>query len=535
MTQVATAPHECKGHLYHVEHGLRPYWALTRLLIDDYDGHGEIETTLDGETWTVELAYQKSGFAPRPQDDVDTRLYEVNITAKGYGERKVHFNLSPRFPEMEHYETGDRITHPFDEIEPDTGLDVHFQGSNLEPDEYRDLLPRFAHALADGADTRLRRGYLRGRVHALSNIYEYERYVRITREMNKKLIGRGGVMQKLTLLLADEKGTRAEYSIDNEDVIGKHHAVKLKPSAVEKLLPRHRRGRQIKSYLPNNPESFDADDDLYHPKVGVLLRRSLNDGDAFDWGARDELTDRIDETIINTLAWSDVPFKSGGTTFVSDRHFRAAPTDESVPVYDDPTPEIEADQDHVLVTALREMTDADEAIVGSLVTDGGEQHPAELAESSGTSLSTVYRALQRLDGVLDNDDASVRFTSRKIAEEVQGIVESTEYQLDNAADRIASLLNTDARQAASSAFQRWADRYGAEVELDGDDMTIRIGTILSRFKSADVPQPILDDVLDEMIEAWSADGRDVTDLRDATVRWRHGPDGWEHGLVRTLL
>ena len=56
MSQIKTAPHECKGHLYLVDYGLDPYWALTRLLIEDYDGYGEIETTIDGETWEIELA-----------------------------------------------------------------------------------------------------------------------------------------------------------------------------------------------------------------------------------------------------------------------------------------------------------------------------------------------------------------------------------------------------------------------------------------------------------------------------------------------
>ena len=536
MSQIKTAPHECKGHLYLVDYGLDPYWALTRLLIEDYDGYGEIKTTIDGETWRVELAYQKSGFMPRETDALaGERLYEVNVLAYGDGERKATYNVSPRFPEMKHYETGDRITQPFDEVEADEGIDVHFQGSNLEPQQYKDLLPVFVDALAEEAGTRMREGYFRAPAHSLSNIYEYERYVRITRSMNQKLIGQGGVMQKLMLLLAEKEGTQATYDIDNEDVVGKLHKIKLEPVDVRKLLPGHHRGRQLKSYLPEHPDKFDPEDDLYHPKVGVLLRKSLNSGHAFDWSDRDELRERIDETIINVLAWSDIPFKSGGTTFVSDRHFQATAAEESVPVYDDPTPAMEAQQESILVTALQSMTDADEEIVRSLALEEDNQHPRELANNTGLGLSTIYRALDRLDGVLENADASVRFTSRKIADEIQGIIESQEYQFENAAERIEALLGMETRQAASSAFQQWLNRYAADVALEDsdDDLRVRIDTVLSRLKAS--PAPRVQEVVREMVEAWNDDGRDVRELRNAFVEWRSGPDSWEVASVKTLV
>jgi len=298
VSQIKTAPHECKGYLTLTEYGLDPYWGLTRMLIEDYDGHAEIETTINGEVWEIDFVYQKSGFAPRERDPIAAeRLYEPKILAYGNGERKATYNLSPRFSDMRHYETGEHLPQPFDSIDAAEGLNIHFQGSNLEPQQYKDLLPVFVDALAEEAGTRMREGYFRAQAHPISNIYEYERYIRLTRSMNQNLIGQGGIMQKLMLLLATKEGTQATYDIDNEDAVGKLHKVLLEPVDVTEMLPSHHRGRQLKSYLTENPDYFDEDDDLYHPKVGVLLKKSLNNGAAFDWAKRDELREWREENL----------------------------------------------------------------------------------------------------------------------------------------------------------------------------------------------------------------------------------------------
>lgn len=214
---------------------------------------------------------------------------------------------------------------------------------------------------------------------------------------------------------------------------------------------------------------------------------------------------------------------------------QAVDVDESE-ISDDPTPQMEAEQESVLVTALQSMTDADVEIVETLATDGGDRHPEELAEAADVGLSTIYRALQRLDGVLENAGAAVRFTSRKIADEVQGIVESQEYRIKNAAERVEALLGMETRQAASGAFQAWLNRYGAEVAIDdqGNDETlrVRVETILSRIKSTSSPR--LEDVVDELVDAWTADGRRLDEILQATVEYRTGPDSTAIAYVSAL-
>lgn len=112
MGQIKPATHEAKGHLYYHPQpsdryeGLDPYWTVGSLAIDEFDGHHEFNTEIRDEPVTIELTYSKSGFAPRPQDNVENRLYEWELHIEGTGERKCHFNISPRFPNLRHYESG---------------------------------------------------------------------------------------------------------------------------------------------------------------------------------------------------------------------------------------------------------------------------------------------------------------------------------------------------------------------------------------------------------------------------------------------
>ena len=233
---------------------------------------------------------------------------------------------------------------------------------------------------------------------------------------------------------------------------------------------------------------------------------------------RREVVQEIDERLLSILTWADIPTSAGGTTYVSDDHFGAHPAADPVPIHSDPLPRLEAEQEHLLVNCLRDMTDSDETIVQEISADGGT-HARDLSESTGLSLSTIYRCLERLDGVLESDNGHVQFVTKKLRQEVRTLFDSVQDHLESAADRVASLVDMDARQSASSAFDRWLKKYGAEFDApagDDDSPTIRIDTVLSRNKSTS--QPMLSDAIDEMLSAWDRDGRDVRDLRDAIVK-----------------
>lgn len=525
MSQVAPVTHEAECWLYYGPtasggseltdyDGLQPYWTLSNLLINEFDGYQELETEIEGEPVTIRFTYSKSGFTPRPSDDIDSdRLYELDINVSGRGQRKCDYNISPRYPNMRNSD-GEPTTTAFDHTEPDEGLAVHCQSSNLELDEVPTLLARAVFELADAAGLGLYHGYFDGpfdgRVTAL------ERYVRITRSMNEKLIGTGGVLDRLSMLLTDQAGTAGRYRFDNEAVKGHHHTIRHGSKSARTLVSHHSLGGQLKSYLPKNPESFDPEEPLYHPKVGTKFVQKLHDTGAVDWAARQSIVRELDERLLSVLSWADIPTEAGGTTYVADAHFAGSSTDDPVALHEDPTPRLEAKQEHLLVTCLRDMTPADEAIVESLATDGGRD-VHDLAADTETSLSTIYRALQRLGGVIESDNGHVQFVSEKLRSEVRGIVESVEHAIESAADRTAQLVDMDVRQSASSAFDRWRKKYGAAVEWpDGDGQPrIRIDTVLSELRGFDNPHP--DAVIAEMYQAWRKDGRDPTLLDGAWI------------------
>ncbi|MBO4248365.1 winged helix-turn-helix domain-containing protein [Halomicrobium sp. IBSBa] len=526
MTQVAPQNHEAECWLYYgpvdqgdsesVDYdGLDPYWALSDLLINEFDGYHEMDTEIDGEPVTIRFTYSKSGFTPRPTDAVaGDRLYELEINIQGSNERKCDYNLSPRHPNMRNSE-GEPTTTAFDHTDPDEGLSVHCQPSNMRLDEVPEFLTRAVFELADDADLALYHGYFDapfgGRVSAL------ERYVRITRSMNEKLIGTGGVMDRLAMLLSDTAGTKGMHKWDNEDERGHHHVIRHGSASASHLVSQHRLGGQLKSYLPEHPEEFEPDDPLYHPKVGTKFVGGRTDGGSVDWADRYDVVQELDERLLSILTWADIPTAAGGTTFVADDHFYAHAAADPVPIHSDPLPQLEAQQEHLLLTCLRDMTPADEDIVETLTADGGT-HARDLSDETGLSLSTIYRCLDRMDGVLTSDNGHVRFVTDRLRREVRAIFESVEHQIETAADRVAEIVDQDVRQSASSAFDRWLAKYGAEfepTESESERPVVRIDTVLSRFKYTD--RPMFDDVLDEMGTAWKRDGRSIDQLADAIV------------------
>ncbi|WP_050037932.1 MULTISPECIES: helix-turn-helix domain-containing protein [unclassified Haloarcula] len=527
MTHVEPHIHEADAWLYYGPvaagnskaddyDGLDPYWALANLLINECDGYAEVsEVVIDGEVCDLRLNYSASGIAPRPTDPVDSdTLYEFDIHVDGEGERKCNFNVSPRFPEMRKPD-GEVLTFPFHHSSAESGVSVHAQPSNIDLDELPSLLARAIFELADDAGVGLYHGYFDAPFDG--HITAVERYIRLTRSMNEKLIGTGGVLDRLTMLLSDADGTVGEYKWDNEEERGHHHALRHGSVSARELVPNHRLGGQIKSYLPENPENFSPDDPLYHPKLGVKFVSGRTSTGSVSWTDRHDVLQELDERLLSLLSWADVPTEAGGTTFVVDDHFEAASADSPVPIHEDPLPRLEAQQEHILMSVLRDMTPSDKDLTETLATDGGM--PAQdLADATDTSLSTVYRMLQRLEGVVTSDNGHVRFVSEKLRQEVRGLVESVEHAIDSAADRAARIVDIDVRQSASSAFDRWLAKYGAEFEApdhDGQRPVVRIDTVLSELRSTD--KPLVGEVITEMMRAWRKDSRDPETLLDATV------------------
>ena len=518
MTQVAPHTHEVQTNLYYGPvdagqsqstdyDGMDFYHAVADLTINECDGYLEAPgVDIEGENCDLRLNYSGSGIAPRPADPIDAEtLYEFDVHIDGEGERKANFNISPRFQQM-HKPNGDPLTFPFDHTPADEGVTVAVNSSNIPLDDLPDLFARALFELADAADVGFYHGYLEGPFGGRINAVE--RYLRITRSMNEKLIGSGGLLDRMAMLLTDQEGTSGHYRFDNEEERGHHHAIRHNSEAARTLIKHHSLGGQIKTYLPKDPDEHDPGDPLHHPKVGTKLIKKRNAGGSVSWSDRHDVVRELDERLLSVLSWAGIPTEAGGTTYVSDWHFDADPTDDPVALHADPLPQLEERQEHVLMTCLREMTPAHADLTETLATDGGSVHARDLAEETDYSLSTVYRWLQRLDGVVESDNGHVQFVSQKLREEVRALVESAEHTIANTADRLGELVRMDLQQSASSAFDKWLAKYSADVDWpdqEGGEVRVRLDTLLSSMFSDSRPSP--DAVIEEMYAAWRKDGR----------------------------
>jgi hypothetical protein len=85
------------------------------------------------------------------------------------------------------------------------------------------------------------------------------------------------------------------------------HRLQLSPTDAGKLVPTHQYGKLLKYYHPKYVRSEEnGDDSLYNPKVGVLVRKKFH-GKAIPWNDLGDARREIEETLVNLLAWSNVP------------------------------------------------------------------------------------------------------------------------------------------------------------------------------------------------------------------------------------
>ncbi|APW99955.1 DNA-binding protein [Halobiforma lacisalsi AJ5] len=533
MPQVETTPHEIEGRWKWPDWGRGPYDALSSVMLGPpFEGYLELDVDVDGEPWHLEVSYSKSGFAPRLSDGINAeRLYEWDIRGRGRGERKASYNISPRFPNMRHWETGEPLDLPWEnQVGEVDGVDVEFHTSNIEADRGLELLPEFFAAIFEHAGERIHSEYFRTEPHSASRMWAYERYVRIRREWAEKLAS-AGVLQKVVHYLSDLEGVKAELHLDNREVVNHQNRLFLNPQSAEELLPGHTYGRKLEIYQLADPDAVSKDHPSYHPKVEVLVNKKMNDGEAWAWADRHEVTEQIEETLLNALHWEDIPLgPDGNNVYVPDDHFDAAARDEPVELYDDPTPRLEAKTDHLLMTTLRDMGETAREVTETVATDGrGEVD--DLADQLGKHPTTIYRAIEDLGEILELDQGEISFRARKYQEELRALVESAEYAIESFADRIQHVMGLADHIAESSPFQQWLAENGAEIEYDqeGEPRRMRIDAILSELKSTSFEN--VQAIAAEAIDKWRKSGNDPAILRRTEMSWKTPEGGTEVGFV----
>lgn len=494
--------HEAKTFWHFKDHGLSPYWALRNIVIHDLDGHGEVMVDIDDDPYHIQIGYSDSGIAPRPGDSIQRdvlRDWELHID--GPNEAKAHYQIRARYDDMVGPDGESKsIAWPGGE-----GLDVFCQSGNIPLDKAVDLLRIGIDELADSAGESINPHYFRNPAPT-SKITTVEWYVRVHRQYATKLVRSDGVFHRVMHLLSPEKGTEWTYKGDNTDIVGYRHAMDLPPTAVGKLAPGWSLGVRAKSYHPKYVrENENSGDPLVHPKFGIAFHKSI-DGETRSWSDRSQIRREIEEMVINFLEWAEIPTEPDPTTFIEDDHFDVATSEVTIGRCSDPTPELEVRQESLLMTVLGELSPTAKGVTETIATDGG-MHYTQLAEETGSSVSTIYRALDQLGELVESERGMVRFTSEKIRQEIVGMINRLDKLTESTVDRVAHLANIELRSSADSAIEMWMAKYGAHlVEFDGDDGTVRFDTLLTTVKSQS--EPYLESVLQEGMEAWESTGRD---------------------------
>ncbi|WP_435067690.1 MarR family transcriptional regulator [Haloplanus sp. C73] len=514
---IAPAPHETRGDLVFDEHGDRPYWALSSLFMSFEEGSKSFEIEIpkwrgEGDrSWSVTFSYHKSGMEPRPSDDVD-QLYEFDITAYADQERKLPIQVKPR---LGWDECPDRRPQS---VPNDLGeaVAVHINNSvNIELDQIRYLVPLLLRGIAQGLGRSWDDEYFCGDLHPYSTITQHERYVRPSSDVAEKITRSDGVFKSLFELLADQEGSKVVYSADNRKVVGWNHQLRLTKSAVRKAFDpgdnststgageptdAERRnddldddpgaiGTQLKLYEPEHPGGREEGDPLAHPKLGALFKKGLNGDESVPWRRRYELVEALDSYALNVASWAGIAV-SPGPWWVSDWHFsgdRFADERRQVALVDDPTPEIEQRQETTIMRLFSELdpdSAAEDILEQTAISDGGT-NVDEVRSETDWSRSTIYRHLQQLDEILRLDDGKIEFISGKIRDEIRDVLDVMNRSVDAATAALQRIAGMDPRDLdrKGKAWQKWVNRYAAEIEDAADGEQLRLRTALSMRKS----------------------------------------------------
>lgn len=526
MSFVEPQTHEVKGNMLFDEHGVQPYWALRSIFSHEINGGAKkIEVEVDGEIWQVSLNHQKSGMEPTADDEVD-QLYEYRMNAYGRGERKIPILIQPRLDWSE----DKRPNSVPDDLDESVNCRIE-TAVNVEPIQIKNLVPQLLASVFDQLGVQWYDQYFTGPLHEYSNLTTWELYARVNRGIAQRLVEMDGILWSIFHLLGDLEGSKFEYSSDNTEIIGYNHQVRIDTKAANQLLPGNQHGKQLKHYHPQHVRDDSRDDDpLYHPKFGVCYKSTWDDDGSVKWSNRSELRAELHDNLVNILEWADIPTDPDSGAFVEDDHFNPVSSERTVTLYDDPTPEIEASQHSILTKTLMSICDSEreqEMLKQVAYADGGRKHVSELEDSVGSS-STIYRALDKLSGVLESDNGNVQYVSEKIREQVTETINVTKDVIESKTQILEDMLSVDPDdlERAGRAWQNWMNRYGAEImEVDGRK-TIRVREIMSLVKSK------AGEYAPEIVEwgriAWQNAGRDPAEFDNAVVVW-DAPNGGTNG------
>lgn len=162
---------------------------------------------------------------------------------------------------------------------------------------------------------------------------------------------------------------------------------------------------------------------------------------------------------------ADVVFE-GVSPFVRDAYFDATVREQSVEPVAVDVNRVRDHQNSVVISYLAaDPSLVEREVLETLVTDGGQVAPADIAAENDRHVESVRRALRQVDGLLDRAYGTVRSKSDYIAGLIHDSVVEAREAVRRGAESTTEEVTNPQRDLTETmgAFLAWADRQGVDV------------------------------------------------------------------------
>lgn len=534
MKLVDPAQHEFAANFVFDEYGLDPFFGADAQ-VKAGDGSQRERFELEGEEWVATLYYQDSGILPPETGTTpagtswnleEMREFRIQVRARDdpVGKRRCNMHIAPRWQGIQAEKDDGSVTDLSVPKDLEEGVNVKVSGANIPFDAYHDLMRAAAEAVGIN-------GWYFKNPHPYSNIVDAARYVRLHCDRSGPVHGRDGPIATMAHLLEhDRTGYRKVVQNDDDDhasnLPGYYHTVTLGPRRVQEAFPDHTFPREIKHYYAREALAYSKDHPLRHPKIEVSYQRSKWDG-KLGVDEIGELQEQLDQTVHSVLAAAGVQVHAGADDpFFPDAYFEPLNVEQGDDwLYSLDLTKIEHDQESIVLKYLADgLSPVEWESLQTLVSDGGEVAPVDIATEHDRHPDSVRRALRRMEGLLDRQYRRVALSSPFIGELIHKKVKIAREASREAADATAKLAHAAENELDehTSAFIAWAAAVGADVDSRDDArMILRFGEMKRSDK--------IRRYIQEGYRLWTDAGKDPSRYREAeidlagagkTVAWR---------------
>lgn len=192
---------------------------------------------------------------------------------------------------------------------------------------------------------------------------------------------------------------------------------------------------------------------------------------------RFDLQEELERFLYHGPYWADLPLEPDPTVYVEDEYFSLEATERDLDLVEDPTDELEVQQQDLAVAQIldADLTDKQEATVRETMDNGGVREIDELANEAGVSESTVRRTFRKLDQLVEIAAGKVRPADRVVADKVRDVFASIDQMTDQGMRALRGMGGRGELVDEDSALGKWARRYGVQVdESDPDAIEVAI-------------------------------------------------------------